>query len=179
MYNYIFLKDKTTDDLNVELVAPLLKLEQYNFAGETNMCETGIVRDLYIGDISDGAIIFGDIITYNLIHDKEMRHNFLKAFDDCEIYAKMYDDRVGSEGFFLAKNGTFICARESADEEGAEDHTEGNSNQFIEETRANNYGLDESMFTYDINKKLEKKYLGQSLDDFDCQSVMLLKYKID
>ena len=104
MFDYIFLKDKKVKEIKVETVTTVLEIGEQELLGETDLCETGIVRDLFIGEINNGTIIFGNGISYKMIHENEVRDNFLQEFPDCEIFAKSYDDRVMVFGFFLIKN---------------------------------------------------------------------------
>ena len=173
IFDYIFLKDKKVKEINIESVTTSLEIGKHEFVGETDLCETGIVRNLFIGEVNNGTIILGNGITYKMIHESEIRNNFLKEFPDCEIYSKAYDDRVMVFGFVLGINGEFICAREGGDGS----FTEGSSTQLEEEIRSNNKEFDEQDITYKLMQKFEEQYLGKSIDKFDCKEVKLLKYQ--
>ncbi len=174
IFDYIFLKDKKVEEINIETLTTSLDIGKHEFVGETDLCETGIVRNLFIGSINKGTIILGNGISYKMIHESEIRNNFLKEFQDCEIYSKTYDDRVMVFGFVLGINGEFICAKEG----GEENFSEGTSTLLEEELRASNEGFDENMITYKLMERFEEKYLGKSLDNFDCSEIKLLKYQM-
>ncbi|MCB9328157.1 MAG: hypothetical protein H6572_05675 [Lewinellaceae bacterium] len=173
IFDYIFLKDKKVKEINIESITNSLEIGKHEFVGETDLCETGIVRDLFIGELNNGTIILGNEITYKMIHESEIRNNFLNEFPDCEIYSKSYDDRVMVFGFVLGINGEFICAKEGGDGT----FSEGTSTQMEEELRANNEDFDEHVITYKLMEKFEEQYLGKLINNFDCREIKLLKYQ--
>ncbi|GAA3514767.1 hypothetical protein GCM10022393_30870 [Aquimarina addita] len=170
--DYIFLKDKKVTEIKIESITTVLEIEHHDFSNETDLCETGIVRDLFIGEINNGTIIFGNGITYKMIHNDEIRKNFLKEFSDCEIFSKSYDDRVMVFGFALGINGKFICAKECGD--GI--FSEGSQTLFEKEIRENQEEIDETIIVFDLIKKFEELYLGKSIEEFNCNEIKLLKY---
>jgi len=173
IFDYIYLKDKRVKEVKSESVTAALEIGKHEFVSETDLCEPGIVRDLFIGEINNGTIIFGNGITYKMIHKSTNRNNFLLEFPDCEIFSKAYDDRVMIFGFALGKNGKFICAREGGDGS----FTEGSTTKLEEEIRLNNKEFDEQDITYKLMQKFEEQYLGKSIDKFDCKEIKLLKYQ--
>ena len=173
-FDYIYLKDKKIEEIKVERVTASLEIGQHELIGETTLCETGIVRDLFIGEINNGVIIFGQVITYKLTYYSEIRNNFLKEFPDCEIFAKSYNDRVMGYGFVLAINGEFICAKEA----GENSYTEGSTTPLEEEIRANEKETEEYRIIYNLMQKFEEQYLGYFIHDFDCTKIKLLKYQL-
>ena len=173
IFDYIFLKDKKVKEIKIESITTSLEIGDHEYVGETDLCETGIVRDLFIGELNNGAIIFGNGITYKMIHESETRNKFLKEFPDCEIFSKSWDDRVMVFGFVLGVNGDFICAKEGGD--GI--FSEGQTTQLEEEIRKNSEETDEHVITHKIMEKFEEQYLGKSINNFDCREVKLLKYQ--
>ncbi|QDO94240.1 hypothetical protein FNB79_09740 [Formosa sediminum] len=170
--DYIFLKDKKIKELNIESITTILEIGNHDFSSETNLCETGIVRDLFIGEINNGTIILGSEIAYKMIHNNEIRKDFLKEFSDCEIFSKAYDDRVMVFGFSLGINGEFVCAKECGD--GI--FSEGSQTLFEKEIRENQEEINETIIIFDLIKKFEVLYLGKPIDDFNCNEIKLLKY---
>ncbi len=173
IFDYIFLKGKKIKEIKIESLTTALEIGKHEFVGETDLCETGIVRDLFIGELNNGTIIFGNGITFKMIHESGTRDNFLKEFPDCEIFSKSYDDRVMVFGFVLGINGEFVCAKEGGD--GI--FSEGSSTLLEEELRTNNQEFDEHIITYKLMEKFEEQYLGKSIDKFDCKEIKLLKYQ--
>jgi len=173
IFDYIFLKGKDSADVDTELITSNLEIEKHELVGETDLCQTGIVRNIFIGEINDGTIIFGNGITYKMIHDSKIRDNFLKGFDNCEVFSKSYDDRVMVFGFVLGINGEFICAKEGGD--GI--FSEGETTLFEEELRSIEEEVDEHVITYKLMEKFEKHYLGQQIEDFNCKEIKLMEYQ--
>ena len=85
IFDYIFRKDKKIQEIEIESVTTALDIGKHEFVKETDMCETGIVRDLFIGAINSGVIIFGNGITYKMIHESEIRAKFFKEFSDAYV----------------------------------------------------------------------------------------------
>lgn len=103
MYDYYFIKgDRKIQRKHLEVLFDVEIKEQFE---ESDLCDTGIVRDYYLGSVNGGTLILGPSISYFLTYDEGLKHRIVELIGDDEIFCKFYDDRVMSFGFVLLKNG--------------------------------------------------------------------------